>query len=100
MYQVWSKSIEGCWFYSVHKDVTEGRTVALLYPSQLCWRGDNKQCLCRSTDHWADYIINTLKMLIYKFYLMTLFKKRVVRTKFDIHVFFTITGSILLLVSN
>jgi len=42
MFQVWSKSIEGCWFYSVHKDVTEeptdgrtderkdGRTVALL----------------------------------------------------------------------
>ena len=26
MYQVWSKSIEGCWFYSVHKDGTEGRT--------------------------------------------------------------------------
>jgi hypothetical protein len=25
MYQVWSKSIEGCLFWSVHKDVTEGR---------------------------------------------------------------------------
>ena len=26
MYQAWSKSIEGCWFYSAHKDVTEERT--------------------------------------------------------------------------
>ena len=25
MYQVWSKFIEGCRSYSVHKDVTEGR---------------------------------------------------------------------------
>jgi hypothetical protein len=26
MYLVWSKSIEGCWFSNVHKNVTEGRT--------------------------------------------------------------------------
>ena len=26
MHQVWSKSIEGCWFSSIHKDVTERRT--------------------------------------------------------------------------
>ena len=65
MYQFWSKSIEGCRFQSIHKDVTEERTdgrkegrkkdgrQCYNIPSQLRWRGDNKNVDTTFSSHDA-----------------------------------------------
>ena len=49
MYRVWSKSIEGCWFLSVHKDVTRSKN----YPVTLTfnpwhWKSIGSQTLLRT----------------------------------------------------
>ena len=65
MYQFWSKSIEGCRFQSIHKEVKEGRTDGrkegrkegrtqrYYIPSQLRWRGDNKNVDTTFSSHDA-----------------------------------------------
>ena len=65
MYLFWSKSIEGCRFQSIHKEVKEGRTDGrkegrkegrtqrYYIPSQLRWRGDNKNVDTTFSSHDA-----------------------------------------------
>jgi hypothetical protein len=49
MYRVWSKSIEGCWFLSVHKDVTRSKNYPVTLTFDLWhWKSIGSQTLLRT----------------------------------------------------
>jgi hypothetical protein len=70
MYQVWSKSIEGCWFSSVHKDVTGKNLTRWHWPLTWPWKSIGFQALLRTKYvpslvkiHWRMLILEFTRML-------------------------------------